>query len=392
LENTTDNNARLAVKLTLLITSAMTMMAFAPLSAALPEIAKEFSSDYTNIDFIIKLSFTIPSLAIIITSPFYGLLIDYTGRKKILIFSLFLYGISGTIVFFNISLEQFIICRIISGIALSGIMTTSTTLVGDNFTGIYRQSFMSHRGAFVNYSAVILNLLGGVLATFSWRTVFLIFTIGLFMIPVAMKTIISEKIKNNKILNEQIDHDHKLPIFLIIFGLLLNLITNAAFFMIPIQTPFLLKEINQFTPLLSGITTGTSAAAVATSSLFFINIRKKNSASSIFILGFFLVFIGFFSLSQISNLNYIYPCIIISGAGFGLIQANMFTWVLDITPSKFRGRISGGIAMTTFGGQFLSPIISQPIIEIYGNQYSFLYFSMIMGFVSILIVFLRKRI
>ena len=40
-------------------------------------------------------------------------------------------------------------------------MTTSTTLVGDNFSGVSRQRFMSHRGAFVNYSAVILNLIGG---------------------------------------------------------------------------------------------------------------------------------------------------------------------------------------------------------------------------------------
>jgi len=203
LEKHTDNNARLAVKLTLLITSAMTMMAFAPLSAALPEIAKEFSNKNENIDFIIKLSFTIPSLAIILTSPLFGILIDYTGRKRILIFSLFLYGISGTIVFFNVSIEQFITCRIISGIALSGIMTTSTTLVGDNFSGVSRQRFMSHRGAFVNYSAVILNLIGGVLATFSWRLVFLVFTLGLLMIPVVMKTIVSEKVKNNLTLNKK---------------------------------------------------------------------------------------------------------------------------------------------------------------------------------------------
>ncbi|PPR78167.1 MAG: hypothetical protein CFH01_01147 [Alphaproteobacteria bacterium MarineAlpha2_Bin1] len=387
-----DNNARFAVKLTLLITSAMTMMAFAPLSAALPEIAREFSNNNKNIDFIIKLSFTIPSLAIIITSPFYGILIDYTGRKKILIFSLLLYGISGTIVIFITSIEQFIICRIISGIALSGIMTTSTTLVGDNFSGIHRQRFMSHRGAFVNYSAVILNLIGGVLATFNWRTVFIVFIVGLLMIPVTIKTIIYEKIESKRKLKNKLGTESRLPIVLIIFGLALNIIINSAFFMIPIQTPFLLKEINQFSPLLSGITTGTSAAAVATSSLFFLSLRKKIDANMIFVIGFFLVFLGFFSLSQINNLNFIYPCIVISGAGFGFIQANMFTWILDITPVEFRGRISGGIAMTTFGGQFLSPILSQPIIEIYGNQYSFLYSSLIMGFISIITFLFRKKI
>ncbi|MBL41177.1 MAG: hypothetical protein CMM49_00790 [Rhodospirillaceae bacterium] len=387
-----NNNAHFAVKLTLLITSAMTMMAFAPLSAALPEIAREFSNNNNNIDFIIKLSFTIPSLAIIVTSPFYGILIDYTGRKKLLIFSLFLYGISGTIVIFITSIEEFIICRVISGIALSGIMTTSTTLVGDNFSGISRQRFMSHRGAFVNYSAVILNLIGGLLATFNWRTVFLVYIIGLLMIPFTVKTIVSEKIKPNSIIKNKFNYKDKIPIMLLIIGLLINMITNSAFFMIPIQTPFLLKEINQFSPLLSGITTGTSAGAVATSSLLFLSFRKRISASMIFVLGFFLVFVGFLCLSQINYLSFIYPCIIISGAGFGLIQANMLTWILDITPVDFRGRISGGIAMTTFGGQFLSPILSQPIIEIYGNQYSFLYCSLIMGIISISIFLFRRKI
>ena len=70
----------------------------------------------------------------------------------------------------------------------------------------------------------------------------------------------------------------------------------------------------------------------------------------------------------------------------------MLTWILDITPVDFRGRISGGIAMTTFGGQFLSPILSQPIIEIYGNQYSFLYCSLIMGIISISIFLFRRKI
>ena len=392
MEKKEDNTSLIAIKLTLLVTSAMTMMAFAPLSAALPEIAKEFSKNDANIDFIIKLSFTIPSLAIIITSPFYGILIDYTGRKNILIFSLFLYGVSGVLVFFITSIEQFILCRIIIGIALSGIMTTSTTLIGDNFSGLSRQRFMSHRGALVNYSAVILNLFGGALATFNWRFVFLVFSLGLAMIPIALKTIVSDKIKKNNTENKKINYKHKLPITLIIFGLFLNLITNVTFFMIPIQTPFLLKEINQFTPLLSGITTGTSAAAVATSSLFFLYIRKKYSASNIFVIGFFLVFLGFFILSQIKNLNYIYLCIIISGSGFGLIQANMFTWILDITPSEFRGRISGGIAMTTFGGQFLSPIMSQPIIDAYNNQYSFFYFSIVMFLITKIIFTLRKKI
>ena len=179
---------------------------------------------------------------------------------------------------------------------------------------------------------------------------------------------------------------------LIFLGFGMNILFNVAFFMVPVQIPFFLHELGNFNPIASGLTTGTSAFAVATSSLFFFKLRKNLNSINIFILGTFFVTSGFVILSQITTLNYIYPCIILSGIGFGLLQANMYTWVLDNSTTKVRGKISGGLAATTFGGQFLSPIINEPIAASYGMNVSFLIIGILIGSIGIILILLKNKI
>lgn len=365
------------------------MMAFAPLSPALPHIAEAYSNS-PNIEYLTKMVLTAPSLGIIILAPFVGVLIDFIGRKKVLLFSIILYGFSGISAIWINSIEALLLSRLLIGFSLSGIMTSSTALAGDYFQGEHRQKFIGQRGAFVNYSAVCLNIIGGLLVLIDWKAVFFIFLTGFIMYPFTYKTIKDDSKNIIKSKLKQSLNITKLPIFLICVGLILNFFFNSAFFMVPVQMPFLLKDIGQPNPFISGLTTGVSAAAVATASLFFFKLRKKLKTYQVFILGILLVALGFTFLSRITIIELIYPCIIISGAGFGLLQANMFTWMLDITPSKFRGRISGAVAMTTFSGQFFSPIMYHPFSIHLGNQEAFIVFALLMFAISIFVYSLKN--
>lgn len=374
-------NVSVGVRLTLLITTAMTMMAFAPLSPALPHIAQAFSST-PNAEYITRIALTIPSLGIILVSPFVGMLVDRIGRKRILLFAITVYGLSGTLVFWVTSIEELLVSRLITGVALAGIMTSATALAGDYFSGVARQRFMSQRGAFVNYAAVILNLAGGLLVAINWRAVFVVFSVGLIMLPIAWRTLARDRTSRSLEAKAKNLEKASIPLLTISTGLLLNLLFNSAFFMVPVQIPFLFREMGEPSSALSGVATATSAAGVATASLFYARIRQNRNPASIFVIGLALVFFGFLLVSQVSQVNHIFPSVVISGCGFGLLQANMFTWMLDITPERVRGRVSGAVATTTFGGQFLSPIINQPIADIYGSQGAFLAFALMMGTIS----------
>jgi hypothetical protein len=51
----------------------------------------------------------------------------------------------------------------------------------------------------------------------------------------------------------------------------------------------------------------------------------------------------------------------VAGFGLGLLVPNMNLCLVSITPSALRGRVLGGWTTCLFLGQFLSPLLSQPL-------------------------------
>jgi MFS family permease len=51
------------------------------------------------------------------------------------------------------------------------------------------------------------------------------------------------------------------------------------------------------------------------------------------------------------------------GFGIGFIMPNMSVWLANISPLALRGRLMGGYAMAVFFGQFISPFVTQPMVN-----------------------------
>lgn len=51
----------------------------------------------------------------------------------------------------------------------------------------------------------------------------------------------------------------------------------------------------------------------------------------------------------------------IAGTGLGLLMPNMNVCLTSVTPGSLRGRVLGGLTTAFFLGQFVSPILSQPL-------------------------------
>jgi MFS family permease len=62
----------------------------------------------------------------------------------------------------------------------------------------------------------------------------------------------------------------------------------------------------------------------------------------------------------------------ISGSGVGLLIPNTNFWLIETAPEEIRGRLVGLLNSSYFVGQFLSPIIVQPLINGYSIQTAFL--------------------
>jgi MFS family permease len=72
------------LKITLLLSAMMTMMAGAVMAPSLPQINEVFNKT-PHAALLTRLVITLPALFIAIFSPLYGQLIDKTGRKKVVI-------------------------------------------------------------------------------------------------------------------------------------------------------------------------------------------------------------------------------------------------------------------------------------------------------------------
>lgn len=365
-----------AVKITLLLTMALPMMAFAPLSPALPAIAAHFS-DVPNVEYLSRFVLTLPAIFIAILSPVAGFLVDRFGRKRLLLGSIALYGVVGVSGAAFDSLPALLASRGVMGIAMAGILTATTTLVGDYYSGKDRQRFLGLRGAFVNYAAVLINVLGGLIAVVNWRASFAIFIVAFALLPLVSR-FLYEPSRQSRTLpagsqpaeagngGGSIADAEPVPGLFLAFAYALTIAWSIAFFMVPVQLPFYLRVLGAESPAIAGLAIATSGFSVATMSLFYARIRSRLSAEAMMAIGFGLVGVAFFFVADAEAVSQVFASVALAGIGFGFLMANVVVWILDKTPERVRGRVAGGIATATFVGQFCSPLVSQPIANAFG--------------------------
>ena len=194
-----------------------------------------------NADFLVKLSLTIPALLIAIFAPLIGFILDRFGRKTILIFSLILFGISGTSGFFLNSLNSILLSRAILGISVAGILVGFTTLIADYFSGAKLHQFMGYQGAFIGLGGVVFLLISGYLADVGWRYPFLIHLFAFLILLGVIFTIEEPKKKSQTEIEDSLGKSN-FPIKTVGFIYSIAFISMLIFFVFPVQLPFYLTE------------------------------------------------------------------------------------------------------------------------------------------------------
>lgn len=383
----------LAVKVTLLMVVSLPMMAFAPLSPSLPLIYAEFAGT-PYIDTLSRLVLTLPAVFIAVFAPLAGVIADRFGRKRLLAASVALYGVAGLSGFFIDNLTLLLASRACVGVALAGVLTVSTALSGDYYSGRQRQAFLGLRGAVVNFAAVGFNLIGGVIASINWRFGFLFFTFAFILLPLIAANL-HEKYSGAGSRREalrRVAAAERTPVFFLTLSFLLTAAYAMAFFMVPVQMAFYLRELGSSEPSTAGLTIAVSAMAVAVTSLAYSRARARFGAESVMAVAFALAALGYYFVGSADSVPQVFAAVVVSGCGYGLLMANMVVWILDGTPAAIRGRVSGGIATATFVGQFLSPLVTQPIVNAFSVGAAYVAVSAGLGVIALgFIVFVLVR-
>ena len=351
----------LTEKLTLLLVSCLTIMSVMTISPALPGMSDELnaSGDY---DLAIRLILTVPALFIALFSPIAGRLIDRFGRLKFLYVSLAIYGVAGMAGYFLDGLNSILLSRALLGLAVGMSMTIVVTLVGDYYEGIERQKFIGLQIAFMSLGGIIFISGGGALADISWRHPFLLYGLAFLFLPLAF-LFLKEPVRSFQQGNDD-NEKHRSPSY--IWLLFLNtMLMWIIFFLIPVQVPFLFKEIGVKSNTLIGAAIALSTAASAISSISFSKIKGKFNFLSIFGVGYLLMGLGYILISNANSYGMMISAMLISGLGIGLMIPNTNLWVMKIAPAQIRGKEIGKLTMFWFFGQFISPIALLPFTNNY---------------------------
>ena len=337
-------------RLTLLLLAALTIMAGATIAPALPAMTAHFSGQ-PNAALLVKLTLTIVGLAIALSAPLSGVLSDRFGRRPVLIGSLMLYALGGASGLIVSSLGALLIGRVVLGLAVAGTMTAGGALINDLFSGPARGKFLSQQAAFTSFGGAVLLPLGGLLAGVSWRAPFAIYFVALLMLPLVLR--LPRGVTVSEVGGETEGKPQWAAIG-VVYALALAYM--VIFYLMPAQGPFLMKFLGA-SPAATGLLLGAFTLTAAITSLTYSRFSGRFDPRVVSALGFGLVAGGWATVSQGSTIAAVVPGLVVAGLGGGLVLPNLYTWLADITPSAWRGRVVAGMSSAVFLGQFLSPLL-----------------------------------
>jgi MFS family permease len=357
-------------KITLLLSSSLTVMAGATVSPALPAMRSQFAQTIADPDQLttwVKLVITVPALFIVIGSPIAGVIVDRFGRKPLLVITAILYGLAGSSGLYLNSLPGILIGRALLGLAVAGVMVSATTLIADYYSGPARAAFMGLQAGFMGLGGVLFLTLGGALAQQNWHYPFGIYLFAWLIVPLILAFIVEpDRSQTHAVKTTSTSPSPAAPVAIlaIIYGF--TTLSQIAFYLIPVQLPFFLEQLVQAMPTQSGMAIALCTLFSAIASVAYGKLKQHLEFVSFLPLIFGLMGIGYLLIGQSSSWAQVLVGLAIAGMGLGILMPNMSVWLSSVVADETRGRALGGLSTAMFLGQFLSPIVTQPLTKITG--------------------------
>ncbi|MGB5458950.1 MAG: MFS transporter [Eudoraea sp.] len=366
------------VKVTLLLVSSLTIMSMITISASLPDMTKAFST-LPNAENLVKLTLSFPALFIALTAIIAGKFIDKFGRLRLLNTALILYAIGGSSGYWLDNIYLILAGRALLGICVGITMTVATTLIADYYQGKSRQKFAGLQIAVMSLGGILFVTIAGVLADISWRVPFLLYLFPLIILPMTNlflnepKTLHVVKSKDTSVKSPKV-------IWLVFINVMIMWI---LFFIIPVQIPFYLKSIGIEKNTLIGIAIASSTFFSVLSSLSFSRIKDRLSYQQVFGIGYLFMALSYASIAYGGSYAMVMLGMLLAGLGMGLMIPNANVWVMQLAPEQIRGQEIGRLTTFWFMGQFLSPIILLPFLNIISQSQLFVILTYIILSISI---------
>jgi MFS family permease len=339
---------------TILAAATLTIMAPALIAPSLPAMEQVYGEPL-----LVRLALTITSLAVAVTAPLSGLAADRTGRRPLLVASLLLYAVSGTAGYLTTDLILLLVTRTLLGVAVGGIMTAVNAMITDWFDGPARASFLGLQQVFASLSGVVFLPIAGVLATIGWRVPFWLYSVAAVVALFALMAVHDRPRTSAPAATGRALTAPVLGIYT------LALAATVAFYMAPTQVPFLLAE-QGIGPVLVGVVVAGSTLTSMLGGYGFPAVRRRLDPGAVTTLCVALLGAGWLLVGSTGTAAGIAAGLLVGGLGVGFAIPNLTLRLSDLAPPAWRGRVFSGLVGGIFLGQFVSPLVVQPLVQTVG--------------------------
>lgn len=162
----------------------MLILGVSSIMPVLPRLMRDLHVSVRSIGLVMTV-FTLPGIFL---APIVGVLADRIGRKRILICSLLIFGLSGTACAFAPDFRTLLILRFFQGVGAAPLGIIFLTIVGDLYEGPERTAALGYAVTAWSLGTGGFPILGGALGTLGWQYPFLLAAVAL---PLAVSVHVS---------------------------------------------------------------------------------------------------------------------------------------------------------------------------------------------------------
>ncbi|MFD3780788.1 MFS transporter [Streptomyces sp. NPDC058612] len=357
---------------TLVLAGTLTIMAGATVAPAIPGIREAFA-DTPNADLLARMITTTHALAIVLFSPVAGFVVERLGRKRALVTGMLAFGIGGSSGAYLPDLTGMLAGRAVLGIGVSLIMTSSMAMIADLYEGTDRQRLLGRQAAAGSFGGVVLLLGGGALAGLDWRVVFLLYLLGVLLVIPALAFLPEGRTATAPApvgKGAAAPATSKIPAG-ILAALAAMMLGQVAFYSVPVQVPFLVEDHFKAAAVVSGAVMAVQTFTTGMVAMRFAFFRRLAGEYPLAALSFLAIGLGYLVLAVAPNVAVLVVALLIMGTGLGFLMPNLNNWVLAEAPAHVRARYAGLLTTALFLGQFLAPVLTQPLVSSLGIQPTF---------------------
>lgn len=355
----------------LLITSSLTVLLTAVIGPSLPQMQKHFA-DVPGANYLVSLSVTTPMLVMAILSIFIGVISDRFGRKRMLVWAALLYAIFGTAPLWLDSLYAILVSRIFIGVAEAALITCSTTMIGDYYTGARRQKFIVLQTTVAATSAVLLNMVGGVIGELGWRAPYTIYAVSLLLMPLMQIYLWEPKpagTVDDATLHSQDEPGITFRPALLIGICVMTTFGSLVFLIVPVHLGYLFGALGVESPQAIGLAfAANSVGVVAGTFVFGWVIASRMRVPLQIALSVAIAGVGFVLMGRAIDPMYLTAAAVVNGFGCGMLLPALNSWNMRELPFSHRGLGTGAYMSSLFLGFFINPLIVVSLSEAMGGR------------------------